>query len=69
MAKAPDLNLDGGITGARLTNRTCERATSSKETADKPTRWLVRRPKKDSTVKSFDIEAWTSYPRAECFSL
>ena len=59
MAKAPDLNLDGGITSAEVTEAKTEpvkEQQAPKETADKPTDRRGRRPKgKDSTVKSFDI--------------
>lgn len=59
MAKAPDLNLDGGITSAEITEAKTEpvkEQQAPKETADKPTDRRGRRPKgKDSTVKSFDI--------------
>lgn len=59
MAKAPDLNLDGGITSAEITEAKTEpvkEQQAPKETADKPTDRRGRRPKgKDSTVKLFDI--------------
>lgn len=59
MAKAPDLNLDGGITSAEVTEAKTEpvkEQQAPKETADKPTDRRGRRPKgKDSTVKLFDI--------------
>ena len=59
MAKAPDLNLDGGITSAEVTEAKTEPAKEQqapKETADKPTDRRGRRPKgKDSTIKLFDI--------------
>lgn len=59
MAKAPDLNLDGGITSAEVTEAKTEpvkEQQAPKETADKPADRRGRRPKgKDSTVKSFDI--------------
>lgn len=59
MAKAPDLNLDGGITSAEITEAKTEPAKEQqapKETADKPTERRGRRPKgKSSTVKLFDI--------------
>ena len=59
MAKTPDLNLDGGITSAEVTEAKTEpvkEQQAPKETADKPTNRRGRRPKgKDSTVKSFDI--------------
>lgn len=59
MAKAPDLNLDGEITSAEITEAKTEpvkEQQTPKETADKPTDRRGRRPKgKDSTVKLFDI--------------
>lgn len=59
MTKAPDLNLDGGITSAEVTEAKTEPAKEQqapKETADKPTDRRGRRPKgKDSTIKLFDI--------------
>lgn len=59
MAKAPDLNLDGGITSAEVTEAKTEPAKEQqapKETADKPTDRRGRRPKgKDSTIKLFDV--------------
>lgn len=59
MAKAPDLNLDGGITSAEITEAKTEPAKEQqapKETVDKPTERRGRRPKgKSSTVKLFDI--------------
>lgn len=59
MAKATDLNLDGGITSAEFSEAKTEptkEQQAPKETADKPTDRRGRRPKgKDSTVKSFDI--------------
>ena len=59
MAKAPDLNLEGGIKSVEYTEAKTEPAKEQqapKETADKPTDRRGRRPKgKDSTVKSFDV--------------
>lgn len=59
MAKAPDLNLEGGIKSVEYTEAKTEPAKEQqvpKETADKPTERRGRRPKgKDSTVKSFDV--------------
>lgn len=59
MAKAPDLNLDGGITSAEVTEAKTEPAKEQqapKETVDKPTDRRGRRPKgKDSTIKLFDV--------------
>ena len=59
MAKAPDLNLEGGIKSVEYTEAKTEHAKEQqapKETADKPTERRGRRPKgKDSTVKSFDV--------------
>lgn len=59
MAKAPDLNLEGGIKSVEYTEAKTEPAKEQqapKETADKPTERRGRRPKgKSSTVKSFDI--------------
>lgn len=59
MAKAPDLNLEGGIKSVEYTEAKTESAKEQqapKETADKPTERRGRRPKgKDSTVKSFDV--------------
>ena len=59
MAKAPDLNLEGGIKSVEYTEAKTEpvkEQQAPKETADKPTERRGRRPKgKDSTVKSFDV--------------
>lgn len=59
MAKAPDLNLEGGIKSVEYTEAKTEPAKEQqapKETADKPTDRRGRRPKgKDSTIKSFDV--------------
>ena len=59
MAKAPELNLEGGITSAEVTeakNEPVKEQQAPKETADKPTDRRGRRPKgKDSTIKSFDV--------------
>lgn len=59
MAKAQDLNLDGGIQSAEVTEAKTEpvkEQQAPKETADKPTERRGRRPKgKDSTVKLFDV--------------
>ena len=59
MAKAPDLNLEGGIKSVEYTEAKTEpvkEQQAPKETADKPTERRGRRPKgKSSTVKSFDI--------------
>lgn len=59
MAKAPDLNLEGGIKSVEYTEAKTDPAKEQqapKETTDKPTDRRGRRPKgKDSTVKSFDV--------------
>lgn len=59
MAKATELNLEGGIKSAEFSEAKTEPAKEQqapKETADKPTERRGRRPKgKSSTVKSFDI--------------
>lgn len=59
MAKAPDLNLEGGIKSVEYTEAKTEpvkEQQAPKETADKPTDRRGRRPKgKDSTIKSFDV--------------
>ena len=59
MAKAQELNLEGGIKSAEVSEAKTEPAKeqqASNETADKPTERRGRRPKgKDSTVKSFDV--------------
>ena len=59
MAKAPDLNLEGGIKSVEYTEAKTEPAKEQqapKETTDKPTDRRGRRPKgKDSTVKTFDV--------------
>lgn len=59
MAKAQELNLEGGIKSAEVSEAKTEPAKEQQapnETADKPTERRGRRPKgKSSTVKSFDI--------------
>lgn len=59
MAKAQELNLEGGIKSAEVSEAKTEPAKEQQapnETADKSTERRGRRPKgKSSTVKSFDI--------------
>ena len=59
MAKAQELNLEGGIKSAEVSEAKTEPVKEQQapnETADKPTERRGRRPKgKSSTVKSFDI--------------